>query len=199
MTTKHNTAIVILAAGHSSRFEGCKVLAPVAGKPMLQWAIEKARSCAGKHIYAVTGGWQDDIAKAMDQGIVDKIATIDSRDWHKGLGHSIAAAVEQLTGKYQSLLILAADQIAITHGDLEALLNQSDGEHIVAAHYDGQPGIPAIFPESFFSDLAELSGDRGAKKILMSHPDAVVHVQCPNAAIDIDTRENLQNWLARAQ
>ena len=199
MTAKHNTAIVILAAGHSSRFEGCKVLASVDGKPMLQWAIEKARASVGEHVYVVTGGWQKDLAHAMNQRLVDRVATIDSHDWQKGLGHSIAAATQQLTKHYKSLLILAADQIAVTHDDLNALLNRSDGEHIIAAHYDGQPGIPALFPENYFSDLGQLSGDRGAKKILLAHPDAVIPVACPNATIDIDTRDNLQNWLARAQ
>lgn len=199
MTAKHNTAIVILAAGHSSRFEGCKVLASVDGKPMLQWAIEKARACVGEHVYVVTGGWQKDVAHSMNQGLVDRVATIDSHDWQKGLGHSIAAAAQQLTKHYKSLLILAADQIAVTHDDLNALLNRSDGERIIAAYYDGQPGIPALFPENYFSDLAQLSGDRGAKKILMTHTDAVIRIDCPNAAIDIDTRDNLQNWLARAQ
>ena len=196
--TKNGTAIVILAAGHSKRFEGCKVLAGVRGKPLLQWAIEKARACVGEHVYVVTGGWGDQVLQAMAAGSVDTVATIASGDWHKGLGHSIAAAVAELAPGYRSLLIVAADQIAITHSDLQRLMEQSDGAHIVAAHYDGQPGIPALFPEAFYADLASLHGDRGAKKILMSRPHSVQLVDCPNAAIDIDTRANLEAWLNSA-
>lgn len=195
ITEPQNTAIVILAAGGSRRFSGCKVLTPVSGKPMLQWSIEKARACVGEHLYIVTGGWQNQIADAMACGTIDRVATIANRNWQQGLGHSIASAATHLADRYHNLLLLAADQIAITRTDLEAIMQGADGRHIVAAYYAGKPGIPALFPKRCFTDLSRLSGDQGARRLLLAQPDTVRHIDCPNAAIDIDTRDDLNAWL----
>lgn len=190
----HPIAIVILAAGQSQRFSGCKVLATIDGKPMLQWAIEKARACVGEHVFVVSGGWQQDIKNAVSQGQIETVDLIENCDWRSGIGHSIACAVQKLRNRYDQLLFLAADQVAVTASDLKNLLQQAEGGRIIAAHYKGQPGIPAIFPKRYFENLSQLTGDRGAKKILMTHPQAVKALDCPNAAIDIDTQGDLYNW-----
>jgi CTP:molybdopterin cytidylyltransferase MocA len=39
--------------------------------------------------------------------------------------------------------------------------------------------------------MRELRGDRGARVILERHAQRLVHVKMPNAAIDLDTPEDL--------
>jgi CTP:molybdopterin cytidylyltransferase MocA len=51
--------------------------------------------------------------------------------------------------------------------------------------------VPAIFPRWCFTELRELRGDRGARAILERHAQRLAHVQMPNAAIDLDTPEDL--------
>jgi molybdenum cofactor cytidylyltransferase len=63
---------------------------------------------------------------------------------------------------------------------------------VVCAVYDGHAGVPALFPRTFFADLMALDGDSGAKAMLQSLNDKVT-VPMPEAAIDIDTIEDLES------
>jgi CTP:molybdopterin cytidylyltransferase MocA len=51
--------------------------------------------------------------------------------------------------------------------------------------------LPAIFPRWTFSDLLALRGDRDPRLVLRRNIDQVVRVPMPNAAIDLDTPEDL--------
>jgi molybdenum cofactor cytidylyltransferase len=51
--------------------------------------------------------------------------------------------------------------------------------------------VPAIFPRLCFSELTELRGDRGARAILERNSYRLVRVSMANAAIDLDTPEDL--------
>jgi molybdenum cofactor cytidylyltransferase len=54
---------------------------------------------------------------------------------------------------------------------------------------------PAIFPLCYFPQLIQLEGDKGAKALLYKHKENLQTVSLPNAIIDIDTKEDLTNWL----
>ena len=91
------------------------------------------------------------------------------------------------------MLLLLADQAAVTADDLRRLAGtwRKQPQYIAAALYAGTCGAPAIFPRSSFRALAELRGDTGARVLLRRHPDRVVRVAMPSAAIDVDTPEDL--------
>ena len=55
----------------------------------------------------------------------------------------------------------------------------------------GAPGLPAIFPHWCFSDLLSLRGDRDPKIVIRRNIDRVVRVPMANAAINLDTPEDL--------
>ncbi|GAA5314902.1 MAG: nucleotidyltransferase family protein [Candidatus Pelagadaptatus aseana] len=197
--TKADTAIVILAAGASSRFQGCKLLAEAGGKTLLEIAITNARQCVGEHVYLVTGRWHHDIIAALQAPAMPEAKWIANPDWQQGMGHSIATAIGQLQHNYQRLLLIAGDQVAISHYDLQAMIDLADDKRIVASQYQGILGIPALFPKTVFGQLLQLNGDRGAKAILKNNRDQLIVYDNPRAAIDIDTRDDLQHWLSHQQ
>jgi molybdenum cofactor cytidylyltransferase len=91
------------------------------------------------------------------------------------------------------LLLLLADQVAVTADDLRRL-HASWRRHpvlIAAALFQGAPGLPAIFPRWAFSDLLELRGERDPRTVLRRNIDRVVRVPMSNAGIDLDTPEDL--------
>ncbi len=57
--------------------------------------------------------------------------------------------------------------------------------------YNGITGVPAVFPRWCFDDLRALRGDQGARVILRRHADHLVRLEHPEAAVDIDTPEDL--------
>jgi molybdenum cofactor cytidylyltransferase len=62
---------------------------------------------------------------------------------------------------------------------------------LAASVYSGQLGVPAIFPRWCFTELLQLRGDQGAKAIINRHASRLVHVPMPNAALDLDTPEDI--------
>jgi len=59
----------------------------------------------------------------------------------------------------------------------------------VASAYADRRGIPAIFPSTLFTELKQLTGDKGARDILQAHDLLTIPLQ--NGDLDIDTPADL--------
>lgn len=187
-------AIMILAAGQSQRFNGCKLLAQMSsGDSLLSHSIVNATTTEVGDVYVVTGRWHDDIEHAQRQALVPPCKLLYCSEWSLGIGHSIAFGVGCLADDYDAILVTLADQVALTSETFKLLVSEYDGSQIVCAQYAGQCGVPALFPKRYFSELMSLSGDSGAKKILHT-VDAVKAIQIKSAEVDIDTKADLDRW-----
>jgi CTP:molybdopterin cytidylyltransferase MocA len=58
---------------------------------------------------------------------------------------------------------------------------------VVAAHYAGRNGAPALFLREHFPVLTALTGEEGARALLNGDPSRVAPVDLPQLAIDVDT------------
>lgn len=98
--------------------------------------------------------------------------------------------------KASHIMITLADQIALTTDDYIQLINQSrlTPDKLVCAKVGTEIMPPAIFPSHYFSQLLTLIGDKGAKAILFKNKDNLTEVILPNAAIDIDSKQDLVDW-----
>jgi len=190
-----NIGAVILAAGSGSRFvssggDGPKQLVSIDGLPMLQQAINLVDQLLPGKVYSLLGSdWQN-----IEKQLVGAEVIINP-DWQRGLGNSIAYAVRHLAADqlaYDGLLIMLGDQPLLTSTALAEMLDLFDRDRVVCAVYDGHAGVPSLFPRTFFADLMALDGDSGAKAMLQSLNDKVT-VPMPEAAIDIDTIEDLES------
>ncbi len=86
-------------------------------------------------------------------------------------------------------MITLADQPFVTANHFNRFVekfHQSKGA-IIAAKYNGTIGVPALFVKEIFADLDEISGDKGAKRILESRRDDLEVIDLPEALFDIDT------------
>ncbi len=190
-------ATLVMAAGESSRFEGCKLLAPVNGKLLLWRSIETAQQVTPGEVFVVTGAWHQQIADTFTAKQLNGVPLIYHPHWHEGLGSSIAAGVRELKrrGGYDAILILLADQIALTADDLTVLPLNATAGGISCAYYADRRGVPALFGRDHFDALSRLSGDKGAQQLLRATDAPVRAVAMPNAAFDIDTQQMLMDWL----
>lgn len=181
------TAILIMAAGASERFGDCKLLAPYQGKVLLQHAIDKAQQVCPGYVFVVSGAWHE----ALQAADLSAVRWIHNSAWSQGLGSSIACGMRELAPDYDAVLIMLADQVAVSVFDLQSLLLQGSQDHIVCASYQEQRGVPALFGRCSFFDLLALNGDQGAKKLLYAQRYPVLEQRMPSAAKDIDTPADL--------
>lgn len=190
MTWDNNLQVLVLAAGSASRFGSPKQLARIAGQPLLHRAVSQATEVAGHAVTVVLGAHAERLAPLLRHS---PATVVINRQWQEGMASSLRLGISALPGGSEGVMVTLADQAAITTFDLRRLASawQRQPDWLIAASYEGRTGVPAVFPSSTFADFGELRGDTGARSILQRHTDRCLRLPMPNAAIDIDTPEDL--------
>jgi molybdenum cofactor cytidylyltransferase len=176
----------IIAAVPATRSGGGKPLVRRRGEVALHELAASAALVAGQSVAVVIGAYAKEIAPSLRQRA---ISIVLNRGWEEGVASSIRVAVNSAPPGSEALLLMLADQVAVTADDLHRL-HASWRRHpilIAAALYQGAPGLPAIFPRWAYSDLLSLRGERDARSVLRRNIDRVVRVPMSNAGIDLDT------------
>lgn len=185
-----NIEVLILAAGAASRFGSAKQLISHHGTSLVQRCIDKANGICPGRVSVVLGANHQQIEPQISGAKV-----ILNNYWQQGLGASIAVGVENIDPQSDGLLILLADQVALTIDDLNLLVDAFDGGNTVSAYYADRRAVPALFPCSLYAELRALSGDSGAKAILQRSDIDLVEIDLPCAAVDIDTPADWARFL----
>ena len=188
--------IVIPAAGASARMRGRdKLLELVKHQPLLARQIDIALQTPANVLVTLPPDAPD--RAAIAEGIANprlKVMIVD--DAEEGLAASLRAAV-RFAAKHdvEALVILLADMPEVEAQDLRALMNAYDGKSVVrATDADGRPGHPVIIPRRLFPELAELSGDQGARAMLAEEHSIAVPLAGHRATTDLDTPEDWAAW-----
>lgn len=193
----NNIAILVLAAGKSSRMKDIKQLLKINGKTLLENTLETAKSVFSKNIYCVLGANAEKIKKETN---TKNIQFLYNKNFENGLSSSIVAGINHFKNEkllFDGVLILLADQPEV---DREYLANlatafRENKEKIIASNYNQKTGVPAIFPNQYFKKLMLLSGDKGAKVFLKNHLSETIILKRRQSFKDIDTPEDYQSYL----
>ena len=188
----------MLAAGQASRMGRPKQLLRWKGKPLLGHALETALHIARADACIVVGGAYPEEIEAVAGGYPG-VQTVRNPDWATGMGSSIACGVRALLASVPTLdgiLIMLADQPLVQVPQVEALLQawESSALDFVAACYEEQPGVPALFSASLFPSLLGLQGQSGAKALFKDPALQGVLLPMPEAACDLDTPEEWERF-----
>ena len=62
----------------------------------------------------------------------------------------------------------------------------SSDKRVVASSYADTLGVPALFDCTLFPELLNLSGDKGAKSVIINHRHQTGSVDFPRGSIDLD-------------
>jgi xanthine dehydrogenase accessory factor len=183
--------VMLLAAGSSSRFGSPKQLADVAGRPMLARTLDTLRQLERRHPVTVVLGANAERLEPIVRAAGANAAF--NPEYGQGMASSICAGLARAPLDARGVLIVLADQVAVTTEDLRRLVSrwEQQPDRIVAAQYGDTIGVPAILPADLFPELAALQGDRGARPLLARHAERVIRVPMPSAAQDIDTPADL--------
>ncbi|WP_267387777.1 nucleotidyltransferase family protein [Sphingomonas sp. GC_Shp_3] len=182
--TPERTALVLLAAGRSSRFGAAdKLAADLFGRPLgLHVAATLAPLPFAARI-AVCGGTAPDYAAHGFEMLFNPRAA-------EGASTSVALGVAAArTHGCDAVLIALADMPCVTTAHIQRLFDASDNANTVVASSDGvRLSPPALFSAAHFDTLASLSGDQGARDLIRSGRHIVTRA---DELIDIDTEADL--------
>lgn len=185
--------LVILAAGGSSRLGRPKQLIMLEGVSLLRRCALAAMDSGCRPIVAVLGAHADVLAAQLGGLSIDVVV---NPHWKSGIGTSIRLGVSAVAAAQpapEAVALLLCDQPLVDGGMIAALVNGriESGKAICAAAYSGTLGTPAVFGAGLFGELMRLDDDQGGKTVLMRHWGDVHSLSFPEAAIDIDTEEDV--------
>ena len=107
-----------------------------------------------------------------------------------GMGYSIAqgvAARPQAAG----WLVLPGDMPLVKPATLLAVAAGLAHAPVVYAQHLGRRGHPVGFAAELFSELVQLRGDEGARRITARYPSVGLELGDPGTLIDVDTEADL--------
>ena len=191
------TAIIILAAGTSSRLGEPKQTLRYRDESLLKHSIKAAKDSDIGPVVVVIGANEKEISAHIEN---EAITVVYNEDFKEGLASSIKAGLTNLLDADHgpdAVILMVCDQPYVDGNLLQTLVRAkvATGKPIVACAYKDTIGVPALFDKSLFSELLSLEGEEGGKKILYKHKESVATIPFPAGDIDIDTASDYQALL----
>jgi molybdenum cofactor cytidylyltransferase len=191
-------AAVVLAAGMSTRMGANKLLAEIAGEPLVRRVVRSAETSLARPVVVVTGYEHERVGAAVASAECTLVHNPAFRD---GLSTSLSTGIRAVAG-CDGAIILLGDMPAISSSLIDRMIsafNPRDGRAICLATFNGRRGNPVLFDRSFFTELQAISGDMGARQIIEDNHKLVCTIEGNNDAplVDIDTPEALARFVDR--
>ena len=183
-------ALILLAAGGSTRMGRPKQLLPWNGRTLLRHAAETALATPCRPVLVVLG-CQSEACQIELHGL--DILFVTNPNWIRGLGGSLSLGVTELETRAPEAAgaaVMLVDQPAVTPALIGRLLAAwAAGHPIAAMRYPEGGGVPAVFDRACFPELRALDGDRGARALIAREPARVLLIQPDEPLVDLDTPE----------
>jgi molybdenum cofactor cytidylyltransferase len=169
-----------------------KLVATIAGKPLVRTAAEAALASRAASVTVVTGHRAAEVEAAL-AGL--DVGMVHNPDYADGLSTSLRAGLQALPGDIDGVVVMLADMPGIdaeTIDRLIAALAPEAGAGIAVPTWQGRRGNPVVWAARFIPELMAVAGDTGGRHLIEAHPESVVEVELgPAVALDIDTPREL--------
>lgn len=185
-------AAVVPAAGAARRFGSQKLVADMAGEPLLQHTLRSLLDGGVAHIILVTPPRHD--LQSVSLVHDPRVSLATNVDPDRGMFSSIQAGLAEVPPG-AALLVLPADMPFVRPSTVEALIarHQSAGAAVVAA-YRGTRGHPLLLPAATRAALLDAPPETTLKAALADLRMAIEEMDVDDAGVlrDVDVRGDLE-------
>ncbi len=179
---------IVLAAGAGTRFGGGKQLAQLHGRPLLEYAVRTMTASPVARVLVVLGSGADEVVATVNLHGAD---TLVCERWEEGQAASLASALAELQD-CEAVVVTLGDQPRISPEAIRRVIAaRGDGAAAVRATYKGEPGHPVLLEQSLFERLRNVTGDHGARNLLLSVQTREVPCDDLGGGEDVDTPAQL--------
>lgn len=181
--------VIVLAAGFGSRFGGSrhKLAQDFGASTVLGISLRNAIASQLPVVVVTTAVLAPMAAQHLAQR---DIIVVTDEQAARGMGHSISCGVGERSGA-PGWLVLPADMPLIRPDTVRAVAQGLDQHPVAYAQYRGQRGHPVGFSAELYSELVMLTGDDGARRVVMRYPAFAADVNDAGVLMDIDTATDL--------
>ena len=187
-------AVVVLAAGLGSRFEGAqhKLMQGMGASTVLGNTLRHAIASHLHVVVVATPALAEEAClhiAARDVVVLPEVGTPGSAGL--GMGYSISAGVSARPDA-SGWLVLPGDMPLVQPATLQAVARHLAGHAVVYAQHRGRRGHPVGFSAELYSELVALRGDEGARRLVSRYPAVGLDVDDPGVLVDVDTQADLE-------
>ena len=179
---------IVLAAGAGTRFGGGKQLALLDGRPLLEHAVRAMTASPVGRVVVVLGAGAEEVAAGINlHGAETRVC----ERWEEGQSASLAAALAELAD-CDAVVVTLGDQPRISPDAIRRVIaGRGEGAAAVRATYGGEPGHPVLLEHALFERLRDVTGDHGARNLLVSVQTREVPCDDLGGGEDVDTPAQL--------
>ena len=187
-------AIIVLAAGKSSRAIENKLLAAApGGGTLIGQTVDHASAAGAWPVIVVTGHQAEQVRNVL---LEKPVRFVHAADFAEGIAASLRAGIAALGSEIAGALICLGDMPLVEASTMRRIVAAFDpvqGHEIIIPIYENQRGNPVFWGSRFFAELAQLTGDSGGRGILHRHTQFVAEVAIASeeVRVDFDTPEQL--------
>lgn len=185
--------MIVVAAGKGSRFaDADHKLAQNLGAHSVLGTTLRHAIAAELPVVVVTTEALAELARrtvaARDVVVVPEVGTPGFEGL--GMGYSIAMGVTARANA-GGWLILPGDMPLVQPASIAAVARELVQHPVVCAQYKGRRGHPVGFAAELYSELAMLTGDDGARRLVSRYPALGLELDDPGVLVDVDTQGDL--------
>jgi CTP:molybdopterin cytidylyltransferase MocA len=178
----------VLAAGEASRFGSAKQLALLDDRPLLEHALRAITASPVGRVIVVLGAGAEEVIAGVDlHGAEPHLC----ERWQEGQAASLASGLAELKD-CEAVVVTLGDQPRVSPDAIRRVIAaRGDGALAVRATYGGDPGHPVLLEPELFGRMRDVTGDHGARNLLMSVPVREVPCDDLGGGEDVDTPSEL--------
>jgi molybdenum cofactor cytidylyltransferase len=193
---------IILAAGSSRRFGDDKRKSRLTnGDTLLEATIRKATNCLSEVLVVLRAddhAFADTLANTLANNPATRpdnhnITFYLAPDSGQGMAHSLANGISQ-TQDWEAALVMLGDMPFVEANTIETILNtytahkshNTNPAPIVVPCLGEKLGHPVLFSQRYFAEIANLTGDRGARPVIDAHLENLVKLPITDNGVLLD-------------
>jgi molybdenum cofactor cytidylyltransferase len=183
-------AIIVPAAGRGSRFGGPlnKLAQPFEDGTVLGSTLRRAVASQLPVVVVTTAGLAGLVAQHMS---TRDIVVLEETEAAVGMGAAIAAGVAERSGA-PGWLVLPGDMPLVRPATLLAVASGLQQHAVVYPQYHGRRGSPVAFAAELYSELIQLRGDEGARRLIARYPAQGLELDDAGVLLEVDTPADLE-------
>jgi CTP:molybdopterin cytidylyltransferase MocA len=179
---------LVLAAGAATRFGSSKQLAEFDGRPLLEHAIRAMVASSVGRVVVVLGSGAEEVQTTVDMHGADALVC---QRWAEGQSASLACGLAALSG-CEAVVVTLGDQPLMSPDAIRRVIAaRGRGAAAVRATYHGELGHPVLLERRLFERLRDVTGDHGARNLLISVRTREVPCDDLGGGQDVDTPAQL--------
>ncbi|SFI01277.1 CTP:molybdopterin cytidylyltransferase MocA [Tindallia magadiensis] len=181
-------AVIILAAGYSSRMKAFKPLLPFGSVTVIEYIIQTFLDAGIDHIYVVTGFRKDELEVILKKYPVNIVI---NQHYDQGMYSSIKEGVRGLQKKHKAFLLHPVDIPLVKVSTIETIVAsyRETNKGIIYPSYQMKKGHPPVISSKYITGLLNFDGTGGLKAFLRKYDDTdghFVNVEDEGILLDMD-------------